>query len=181
MLLHHYTNSQGLLGIANSKSFWATNFLQMNDGEEFFYAWDKIQQYAYDYVRTRIPADLMRPEVHLEQSKEKFLKQARAHLLSQMVHGYEQLYVTSFAEPRTVEQKNNGILTLWDRYKDCRGYCLEYSISRINRILEQEQSSFNYALLSLAPVQYGMIQTQSSFKKSASKSESNGSYLWLKV
>lgn len=34
-ILHHYTTQEGLLGIVESKSIWATNIYYLNDAAEY--------------------------------------------------------------------------------------------------------------------------------------------------
>lgn len=43
-VLHHYTDSAGLLGILESKELWATNIYYLNDSSELHYALDLINQ-----------------------------------------------------------------------------------------------------------------------------------------
>lgn len=54
-LLSHYTTRAGLEGIAQTKAFWATNFLRLNDNSEFFYGWQHIIHSAYKMVMSQIP------------------------------------------------------------------------------------------------------------------------------
>ena len=45
MLIHHYTDSGGLIGIIESKAIRATNVWFMNDSVEATYGWERIEQF----------------------------------------------------------------------------------------------------------------------------------------
>ena len=44
-MLYHYTNLQGLLGIINSKSIWASNSNYLNDDREFNHLFNLVSDY----------------------------------------------------------------------------------------------------------------------------------------
>jgi hypothetical protein len=60
MILSHYTDRNGLEGIAQSKAFWATNFLNVNDTTEYFFAWKRIIRHALGEMLSQLPDDLKR-------------------------------------------------------------------------------------------------------------------------
>src|ERR1051326_1881528 len=64
--LSHYTSLTGLEGIAKTGTLWATNFTELNDTSEYFYAWEILQRDAIDYIMARIPSDLKRPDADLD-------------------------------------------------------------------------------------------------------------------
>ena len=165
MLLSHYTSRSGLEGIARTGTLWATNFLMVNDSSEYFYAWGEIQKAAFKYALARLPGDLIQPDVDVEEMTEVLLKQMRDQLASS--DGYGHLYVTWFALAKTPEHEKNGILTLWDRYTELKGYCLQFDKADIERMVHLDSMSRNYAWVALSPATYGVDQDTFTFRELA--------------
>lgn len=81
------------------------------------------------------------------------------------MEGYGHLYVTSFARGQTPDHEERGILTLWDRYTNLEGYCLQFKQDDVKRMLELEASKASYAWLELANVKYGIDESESQFRE----------------
>lgn len=162
-LLSHYTSESGLLGIAQSKALWATNFLNLNDTSEYFYAWGAIQKHALRNAFAAIPDDRKQPHFNVESHAAEANKKFRAHI--QVMDGYGALYVTSFARPQNEDQNRRGILTLWDRYTKHTGFCLQFDRDDVRRLVEFESWRGNYSWLELADVKYGVDETAWDFKE----------------
>ena len=143
MVLSHYTDRGGLEGIAQSKAFWATNFLSVNDTTEYFFAWKKIMRHALDAMLSKLPDSLKRPDFDLEAHTTASIEQFRT--LVKPMEGYGHLYVTSFAQGQTPDHEERGILTLWHRYTNLEGYCLQFEEGDVRRVLELEASKVSYA------------------------------------
>ncbi len=56
--LHHYTTTAGLEGIAVSNHLWATDFVQLNDGDEIIYAMGAVYREGAKLAMARMPKDL---------------------------------------------------------------------------------------------------------------------------
>lgn len=55
-MLWHYTTGAGLLGIVQDGAIRCTNIYQMNDAQEYYYAWDLLQRvYESDDYRPKFP------------------------------------------------------------------------------------------------------------------------------
>jgi hypothetical protein len=163
VLLSHYTSRAGLEGIAKTASFWATNFLAVNDKAEYVYAWGEIQREAFKYALKRIPPGLLQPGTDSDEATETSLQQMRHQLAAS--NGYGHLYVTSFALANTPEHEKSGILTLWDRYTKLEGYCLQYERADLERMVQLDAMKQNYAWAELAPVRYGVEKDTWSFRE----------------
>jgi hypothetical protein len=50
-ILYHYTSLEGLLGIVESKSIWATNILYLNDASELNYAKDLFREQLLNFQK----------------------------------------------------------------------------------------------------------------------------------
>ncbi len=154
-LLSHYTSRVGLFGIVRSQSFWASEFVSLNDSSEFQYAFLAIYERALGAAIERIPTELRDKTVTFESLKSQF------PILSQQINqeiaggdGFGSLYVTSFARGKNKNEDERGILTLWDRYTRCEGYCLQFDQDNVERIVAHELDRHTYEWIELATVKY---------------------------
>jgi len=160
--LSHYTSKHGLIGIVRSQSLWATNFLALNDQIEFMYAWSSLTHDAYEKVLTTMPLDLRNPNVSIPDLISQLTSKLKAE--AEVGNGYGHLYVTSFARGRNEDEDTRGILTLWDRYTKCEGFCVQFAKEDIERIIEHEKTSGSYALLELTEVTYGIDKSDLTYQ-----------------
>lgn len=163
-ILSHYTSKVGLDGIARSGCLWAGEFLRMNDKSEFTYATNAIFKTAMESVIDSASANTFRPG-----SKEEIYPQfANMYLdgIKKLIDdhgGFGGLYITSFARGRDKSEDKDGILTLWDRYTGNLGFCIQFSEQEIRRVVSVEQHSYNYALIEVAEIIYGLDENDSEF------------------
>jgi hypothetical protein len=143
--LSHYTSRAGLEGIAETHSLWGTNFLHANDSSEFLYAWRILMQDGAREALKHIPNSQKRPDYDME---------AEALRLETLLgdsmksgDGYGQLYMTSFARSATEDQERRGILTLWDRYTQHEGYCLQFDRDDLEHMMRLDSWRSNYGAL----------------------------------
>ncbi|MGY4364066.1 hypothetical protein ACVW1A_000131 [Bradyrhizobium sp. LB1.3] len=160
--LAHYTSRQGLEGIATSKTLRATSFLQLNDSSEYFYAWEILQKEALKATIQKMPAGSISASVDLDSHAAKSTAQFRDLIASSGDRGL--MYVVSFATSSTEDHERRGVLTLWDRYTQHKGYCLQFAEQDIRRLLELELQKGSYAALSLKRVTYGVDTNTDEFK-----------------
>jgi hypothetical protein len=166
MKLSHYTNERGLCGIVRSQSLRATDFLALNDETEFVYATQALWEEALEKTLPKIPADLRNTTKNLDHLRS-LIPDSIETLKKQIEEGdgYGSLYVTSFARGRNDDQDERGILTLWQRYGDYEGYCLQFKIEDIRRIVTHERTYYSYAWIELAEVIYGVDRGNFQFKE----------------
>lgn len=164
-LLSHYTSEPGLVAIVRSQTLWATEFLSLNDRTEFVYAMSAISEAAYGQLLSRLPDDLRDPTKN-EADITKIVSGLMSQLRTQATHegGYGSLYVTSFACGRNEDENERGILTLWDRYTQKRGYCLQFDKERLRRLIDNELRRYSYAWIELAEVKYGIDRNAREFR-----------------
>lgn len=162
-LLSHYTSRAGLEGIAETHSLWGTNFLDLNDSSEFLYALRILLRDAVEDVLKQVPNDQKRTDCDLE---------AEALRLSIMLRdvvrtgdGYGHLYVTSFARATNDDQERRGILTLWHRYTQHEGYCLQFDRRDLEHMLQLDSQRSNYSSLGLHQVRYGVDRDTYNYKQ----------------
>lgn len=162
-LLSHYTQRAGLEGIARDGALRATNFLDLEDTSEFFYAWSQIRAISRDLARQEIK-DV---EDQLGLTTDGLLNDNIAELKHSLdaMEGYGHLYVTSFATGVTEDHDKRGHLTLWARYGDHRGYCLQFDRDDLRRLLRLDAQSSSYEWVGMANVIYGLDQGDREFRE----------------
>lgn len=167
-LLSHYTSRAGLEGIAKSKCIRATLFSQLNDKREIEYGYVEFFRRGFlgmfdefDKVMPRLPGAKIPIEEAEKGFKEVFWKQFEGEKAS------EPLYVASFAQGKTRDHDDRGILTLWDRYTHLEGYCLQFQEKDVRSIIELEATRRHYAFLALDNVHYGMDEGTSEYRELA--------------
>lgn len=153
-LLSHYTTRAGLEGIAETKVFRATSFLDLNDRSEFFYAWKELLAGTKEIFLPRVPEAIRPAGIDFDRVMNQVSIELRDHMAK--TGGVGHLYVTSFARGSTEDQDNRGILTLWDRYTKHEGYCLQFEQREVERMIWLEAQKSNYAGLGLVDVKYGV-------------------------
>jgi hypothetical protein len=161
-LLSHYTLRNGLEGIAKSKTWRATSFLQLNDPSEYFYTWEILQNEALQLMIGQLPPGSMTATFDVDAHAANSTAAFKDLILSSGDKGM--MYVVSFATASTEDQERRGILTLWDRYTKHEGYCLQFAETDIRRLLELELIKGSYAALSLQRVTYGVDTNTHEFK-----------------
>jgi hypothetical protein len=119
--LFHYTEAQGLLGIIESRSVWASDIRSLNDDEEFFFglelALDQIIRLADPTLGS--PAK-ERSEWLLERLRNEINESVRI-----------QAFVTSFSA-------QSDLLSQWRAYCPGGGYALGMSTSALKRLAESQ-------------------------------------------
>jgi hypothetical protein len=79
--------------------------------------------------------------------------------------GKGHIYVFSFARAATEDHEKRGILTLWHRYTDHKGYCVQFAEDDIRHMMQLEQSKGSYGVFSLTNVEYGIDTNALDYKK----------------
>lgn len=162
-LLSHYTTREGLDGIAETRVFWATSFMDLNDKSEYFYAWRSLLLGAKEQFLLRIP-EKARPK---SDDYDSVMGKVSDDLRVQMAQtdGVGHMYVTSFARGTTEDHKRRGILTIWDRYTAHKGYCLQFEQADVERMVRLDAMKTNYVSLALTEVKYGIDTSAFDYKE----------------
>lgn len=127
-LLYHYTTAEGLKGILESKTIWATDAEFLNDAQELRYGRDEL------YEALIAEADRLAPEsddvtAEPEYSRGIVMRSAAAHLrpggmyLAKQAHS---VYVACFCE-------NGDLLSQWRGYAAGGGYAIGLKRSGLER------------------------------------------------
>jgi hypothetical protein len=105
-------------------------------------------------VMRRVPAEKLLANFDFDKAAAKLLTDFKAMLMA--TDGYGQLYVTSFACGSNEDEDKRGILTLWDRYTQHMGYCVQFEHEDVRRLLRLECDIYNYFSANLVRVRYGL-------------------------
>lgn len=119
IFFYHYTNMEGIKGIIENKSFWATNCSFLNDTHEF--------QKAFNMYREEILEQIPNEEIRKEIIDE-YNKQVAEISLSEINNNESQsgYYVISFS-------LNPDNLALWSEFSDSMGYNLGFNINQFDK------------------------------------------------
>lgn len=165
-LLSHYTDRGGLEGMARTKTFWATDFLDLkhNDNKELLFGYVEMSKRGMRSAIEEI-AKYLKPEERPSLDYEKVSKGMYAFFRESFEgpRGSEHLYVTSFAKGRDQDEDDRGILSMWREYCRDGGYCLQFDSEDVRKLIEREGSHRHYALIDLARVHYGVDETDEEF------------------
>jgi hypothetical protein len=162
-LLSHYTDRRGLAGILSSGTLRATNFLDLNDTSEFFYAWNEINKASIRRYFELLPERIRNPKGDPDGIAANSLNKFRTHVRENK--DVANIFVTSFARGAKPDHDARGLLTLWDRYTKHEGYCLQFALEDVQRMLELECKAANYVSAEMCTVDYGVNAENPKFKE----------------
>lgn len=161
--LSHYTTRAGLEGIAQTKSFWATNFLDVNDKAEFVYALKVLMVDAVTLALKKVPPEFKRVEHDMDGEAQRLIAELKTSFTSN--DGYGHLYMTSFARAANEDQDRRGILSLWRHYTNYEGYCLQFERTDVEHLLRLDSWKANYVSGGLTEVKYGVDKETQSYRE----------------
>jgi len=159
--LYHYTTWEGLLGILQTQTLWATHYRFLNDYSELVLFRDKL-------IDSLVPIAKEKYRLLSEQSKDyqKFIDQmgglvqvARDHAAEFVDGAYKatgnEFYITSFCEEGKNNYVNsNGLLSQWRGYGAGGGIALVFNTQKLEEILKKEDERYSYHKGHLADVIY---------------------------
>ncbi|HEX4852867.1 DUF2971 domain-containing protein [Arenimonas sp.] len=160
--LMHYTTSEGLKGIVESGSLWASNAKFLNDSEE-----------TVHYLNTRLPefvrevAEDFIKDCKIDRTKSAAINKlggsealvARAtsllvdHLKARTLQ-YIDPYILSLSSPASELISRNGLLSQWRAYGSDGGYAIKINTEKFWSLLREEEKKFHYQHLEWGDVFY---------------------------
>jgi len=148
--LYHYTTWDGLLGILQSQSLWATHYKFLNDYSEIVLFRDKMVSLILPYV-----SEAYEKLIKMDpQAKQRIDGQGGlGHVVKHDTETYvdaqyhvtgDEIYILSFCGQHKVPHiNNNGLLSQWRGYGAGGGFALEFNTKKLEDLLEIE--SYRYA------------------------------------
>ena len=162
--LYHYTTLEGLLGIINTQTLWATHGRFLNDSSELVLFKDKL-------IDLRVPIEKEKLKRLCEQNEDaqKFIDQNGG--LDQFSRKCAEVKVeTAYADLEEIgefyifsfcgEDKNNsyvnrnGLLSQWRGYGAGGGYALVFDTKRLEDIMPKEEEKYHYGDMYICEVIY---------------------------
>lgn len=173
-VLHHYTDINGLTGILESQSLWATHYKALNDFSEIEHIRPRLESLTYQLVN-----ELMRHAARESLKYRRFLdrngglhkcSRQEARTIIQVLYqitfegmnkngGFAEPYVVSFCahSGHSKYVKQNGLLSQWRGYGSDGGYALVFDTKSLWVTLKADLDRHFYAAFNLADVVYGDI------------------------
>lgn len=130
--LTHYTTADGLKGIVESKTLWATHAGFLNDSEE-----------VNGFFNNRLGI-ILKPELQMYVSES--LEQCLSEFLAALREAQEQTqdhYVTSFCTAEDEWVSQNGLLSQWRGYGQDGGYAIVFDTKGLDSLLRKDAGRYH--------------------------------------
>jgi hypothetical protein len=176
--VYHYTTWNGLLGILQSSTLWATHYKFLNDYSEIVLFKDKLISWLLPHVRQAYE-ELMKQSPGVEQKINRVggLGQAVQHDTEVFVNAqYEvtgdEIYILSFCgEHKDPRINSNGLLSQWRGYGAGGGFALVFNTHKLEEMMHIEAKKYEYSVMDLCDVIYS--DDEDKLKKELSEDLSN--------
>ena len=159
--LYHYTTWDGLLGILQTETLWATHYKFLNDYSEIVLFRDKLISLILPYVREAYEK-LVKQSPHIEQKIN--LEGGLGHVIqhdaevavdAQYRATGDEIYIISFCgQHKNLYINNNGLLSQWRGYGAGGGFALVFSTLKLEEMLEIEAKKFEYGAMHVSDLIY---------------------------
>ncbi|MFA4828531.1 MAG: DUF2971 domain-containing protein [Thermodesulfovibrionales bacterium] len=159
--LYHYTTWDGLLGILQTQTLWATHYRFLNDYSEIVLFRDKLVSLILPYVREGYEKLVKQsPHIELKISQEGGLDQVIQHDAAVVVDTQyratgDEIYILSFCgQHKNPHINSNGLLSQWRGYGAGGGLALVFNTQKLEEVLEIEAKRFEYSAMHLSDLIY---------------------------
>jgi hypothetical protein len=174
--LHHYTNYDGLRGIIESSTIWATHFRCLNDSAEV----TLLQGFLINPMKERALRAAValsggnrheRRAITNASNRSELGRQTQAFIEALFETGFTGRLITPLAEPfiasfcaHSLEQDyelSNGLLSQWRAYGGGEGaerYCIVFDTKQLVDMLIREGEAHYWLYLNLDRVQYAFSE-----------------------
>lgn len=162
--LYHYTTFEGLLGILNTRSLWATNYKFLNDTSELnLFLNEKLPEVFRETIYKKYKQFFDENPEKFEEFKSKTRKdlwdvclfESQSLIRSFMSPLNEQIYICSLCGDNQDDFTNkNGLLSQWRAYGKNGGFAIVLNTKEMETILEKEFASYMYGSISMSDVIY---------------------------
>jgi len=159
--LYHYTTWEGLLGILDSQSLWATNYRFVNDNSEIVLFRDKLISLVHSYASETVKK-IIRQFPHVKDMvnekggiEEVIRHEGRVLVDAQYSALGDEIYILSFCGQHPNRNINdNGLLSQWRGYGSGGGAAIVFDTKKLEEMLDTETSRFEYGAVYLADIVY---------------------------
>ena len=159
--LYHYTTWEGLLGILESQTLWATNYKFLNDYSEILLFREKLIPLIQPLVRNAYE-ELIKQHPQVEQKVKAYggIDQVVKNNVEKLVDAQysalgDEIYILSFCGQHGDPKVNrNGLLSQWRGYGTGGGAALVFDTKKLEGILKQEANKYQYNAGLIADIVY---------------------------
>jgi len=159
--LYHYTTWEGLLGILQTQTLWATHYRFLNDYSELVLIRDKLIDFVFPIVKEKYRVLIeQRKDVQRDIDQMGGLDQVVLHDAKAFVDGAykatgEEIYIVSFCgEDKNSYVNSNGLLSQWRGYGAGGGIALLFDTKKLEEIMQKEAERYAYNFANIADVVY---------------------------
>ena len=159
--LYHYTTLEGLLGILQTNTLWATQYQFLNDYSELVLIRDKLIE-SYFHIAKEECRKLSRQRKDFQKISDRWggLNKFAIHYAETMVNAAykatgENIYIVSFCrEDKNDYVNSNGLLSQWRGYGVGGGFTLVFDTKKMEEILNIEAERYTYDFGQISDVIY---------------------------
>ena len=159
--LYHYTTWDGLVGILQNKTLWATHYKFLNDYSEIVLFRDKLISLILPHVREAYE-ELIRqsPQIEQEINQVGGLGQVIQHDTEVFVDAQygatgDEIYILSFCgQHKNPHINSNGLLSQWRGYGAGGGFALVFNTQELEEMMEIEAKKYEYSAMHLCDLVY---------------------------
>jgi len=168
--LYHYTTWEGLLGILQTQTLWATHYRFLNDYSELVLLRDKLIGFVSPIVKEQY-GELVEQcqDVRKDINRMGGMDRVVLHDTEVFVDGAykatgEEIYIVSFCgEDKNSYVNSNGLLSQWRGYGAGGGIALLFDTKKLEEIMQKEAERYAYNFAYIADVVYS--DDEEKFKK----------------
>jgi hypothetical protein len=171
--LYHYTTYEGLHGILQTQSLWATNYKFLNDYSEIVLFRDKLITYVLPYVKKAYEGLIIdSPDVNGRLDELGGLDHVIKHDTEVFVDSQyratgDEIYIVSFCgEHENPLVNSNGLLSQWRGYGSGGGFALVFDTKKLEDMLEVKSQKYEYSFGHFADLIYSDDEDKLKFELS---------------
>jgi len=168
--LCHYTTFEGLQGILQTQTLWATHYRFLNDYSELVLMKDRLVDFLVPIVKEHFKRGIAKwPEARKVIDQDGGMDiSARKYATKMIEIAYKEtggeFYIVSFCGEHEDDYLNsNGLLSQWRSYGIGGGIVVVFNTRKLEEILEIETGKYEYASLHISDVIYS--DDEEKFKK----------------
>lgn len=152
-ILFHYTTEEGVIGILQTQTLYATHYKYMNDTSEVFHLADKLKEIAKPHVQEAIASiarhnDPLKHYINRSGGLAKVIDEEVGKMIASLYRvtfgiGREDVFLSLYYtclcshKPHTYE-RDNGLLSQWRAYGRGAGYALVFDVKQLAELFAKD-------------------------------------------
>jgi hypothetical protein len=161
--LFHYTSTEGLYGILQSGTLWATHFQFLNDAQECMQARRSLERQLHGAISRKVASLIVNKRITLMPGTD--LRKTAAEEAENVVDIFYQVilkHVEPFVfsaylcSPSDARRFQHGDLQHWATYGQGAGYALQLDPRRLKPIIDAEAARYTHGGVFCSKVEYAV-------------------------